>query len=496
MKTNRVLSTVLFVLSAAVFQQCEEKTETGPKQGDELRANAEAGDPNAQYQLGLRYYNGEGLAKDLTEAAKCFRKSAEQGLAAAEGYLGTCYFRGEGVSKDFEEAVKWSRKAAEQGDSRGQANLGIAYVNGLGVAKDEVEAVKWFRKAAEQNFAWAENTLGACYATGQGMAKDEVEAVKWYRKAAEQNFAYAQNNMGVAYANGQGVAKDEVEAVKWYRKAAEQNFAYAQTNLGRCYALGQGAARNYVESYKWTLLAAGQGVKDARQIMTELERIMSREQIAEGQMLARNFKPREVPSAADNISRMAIIQTRPESSGSGFFITQDGFLVTNEHVVKDAVQIRLLASAGLIAAKVVKLDAANDLALLKAEGKFQALPVAASRVVKLGSTVATVGFPNIGLQGFAPKLARGEIASLSGSQDDARYFQISVPVQPGNSGGALVDERGNVVGVVSATLSVEAALATSGALPQNVSYAVKSSFLLGFLESVPEVSAKLKELNT
>jgi S1-C subfamily serine protease len=111
----------------------------------------------------------------------------------------------------------------------------------------------------------------------------------------------------------------------------------------------------------------------------------------------------------------------------------------------------------------------------------------------LGGTVATVGFPNIGLQGFAPKLAKGEIASLSGAQDDARYFQISVPVQPGNSGGALVDEHGNVVGVVSAKLSVAAAVATSGALPENVNYAVKSSFLLGFLESVPEVSAKLKE---
>src|SRR5436189_79965 len=91
-------------------------------------------------------------------------------------------------------------------------------------------------------------------------------------------------HLGYCYAHGQGVAKDEVEAVKWYRKAAEQNFAYAQTNLGRCYALGQGAAKNYVESYKWTLLAAGQGDKDARQIMTELKRIMSREQIAEGQM--------------------------------------------------------------------------------------------------------------------------------------------------------------------------------------------------------------------
>ena len=98
--------------------------------------------------------------------------------------------------------------------------------------------------------------------------------------------------------------------------------------------------------------------------------------------------------------------------------------------------------------------------------------------MKLGNTVATVGFPNIGLQGFAPKLAKGEIASLSGASDDARYFQISVPVQPGNSGGALVDGRGNVVGVVSAKLSARATLAANGTLPENVNYAVKSSYLL------------------
>ena len=146
-----------------------------------------------------------------------------------------------------------------------------------------------------------------------------------------------------------------------------------------------------------------------------------------------------------------------------------------------------------VPAQVVPIDAANDLALLKAEGRFAALPVAASRGVKLGGTVATVGFPNIGLQGFAPKLAKGEIASLSGAGDDARYFQISVPVQPGNSGGALVDERGNVVGVVSAKLNASAALRSSGSLPENVNYAVKSSYLLSFLESVPDVASKLKE---
>jgi S1-C subfamily serine protease len=126
---------------------------------------------------------------------------------------------------------------------------------------------------------------------------------------------------------------------------------------------------------------------------------------------------------------------------------------------------------------------------------FAPLPIFPSRKVSLGSTVATVGFPDPGLQGFSPKLAKGEIASLSGAADDARYFQVSVPVQPGNSGGALVDEHGNVVGIISAKLNAAAALQSSGALPENVNYAVKSSYLLSFLESVPDVSAKLKEPN-
>jgi S1-C subfamily serine protease len=284
--------------------------------------------------------------------------------------------------------------------------------------------------------------------------------------------------------------------VKWYRKAAEQNHAGAQYNLGGCYARGEGVAKDYVEGYKWGLLAAAQGVESAKTATTALEYRMTRDQIAEGQKLAHTFKPREVPASGGDSSVAGIMQTRPESSGTGFFITEDGYLITNEHVAGNGAQVRVVTQAGLLSAKVVKLDVANDLALLKAEGKFAPLPVVSSRGVKMGGTVTTVGFPNIGLQGFAPKLAKGEIAALSGAQDDSRYFQISAPVQPGNSGGALVDERGNVVGVVAAKLSAAAAVATSGALPENVNYAVKSSLLLSFLESVPEVAAKLKEPNT
>ena len=93
---------------------------------------------------------------------------------------------------------------------------------------------------------------------------------------------------------------------------------------------------------------------------------------------------------------------------------------------------------------------------------------------------------------FSPKSSKGEVASLSGIQDHPRFFQISVPVQPGNSGGALVDEQGNVVGVVSAKPDGSAALLATGALPENVNYAVKSSLILSFLESIPAISSKLK----
>jgi S1-C subfamily serine protease len=109
------------------------------------------------------------------------------------------------------------------------------------------------------------------------------------------------------------------------------------------------------------------------------------------------------------------------------------------------------------------------------------LPIAPSRQVRLGQTVATIGFPNIGFQGFSPKVTRGEISSVNGYADDPRNWQISVPVQPGNSGGPLLDESGNLIGVVITKLGLKAVKAT-GDIPQNVNYAVKSAYALALLE--------------
>src|SRR5439155_555911 len=151
-----------------------------------------------------------------------------------------------------------------------------------------------------QDFPQAQYNLGVCYGGGQGVAKDEAEAVKWYRKAAGQNDALAQYSLGCCYANGLGVTKDYVEAVKWFRKAAEQKYAMAQSDLGICYYKGQGVAKDYVEGYKWWLLAAGQGDETARKGSTSLEVLMTREQVAEGQKLARDFKPREARSSQED----------------------------------------------------------------------------------------------------------------------------------------------------------------------------------------------------
>ena len=110
---------------------------------------------------------------------------------------------------------------------------------------------------------------------------------------AEKGDADAQNELGFAYANGEGVVKNEAEAVKWYRKAADQGDADAQNNLGFMYGEGNGVVKDEIEGYKWFLLAGAQGDEDAKEMISEIEREITPAQRAEGQRLAREWKPRK-----------------------------------------------------------------------------------------------------------------------------------------------------------------------------------------------------------
>jgi len=176
------------------------------------------------------------------------------------------------------------------------------------------------------------------------------------------------------------------------------------------------------------------------------------------------------------------------STGSGFFISGDGYFITSRHVVAGATNLQVRTSSGAVfAAKILRTDEANDLAVLKVDGTFKPLPILSSREAKLGQAVFTVGFPFSSVQGVEPKLNRGDISSLFGLRDDPTQFQISVAVQPGNSGGPLIDLKGNVIGIIASRLRDSFAYQNTGAIPQNVNYAVKSSLLIVLLESFPGI---------
>jgi S1-C subfamily serine protease len=192
------------------------------------------------------------------------------------------------------------------------------------------------------------------------------------------------------------------------------------------------------------------------------------------------------PNPARTSWRPSGSHTNVAATGTGFFITDDGYLLTCAHVVKDATRIEVRAGGSTYAALLVQMDAENDIAVLKANGTFKSLPILSSRAVKLGDAVRTLGFPDPGIQGVQPKLTSGEVNSLAGIRDDPRYFQVSMPIQPGNSGGPLVDARGSVVGIITSFLNPTFTYARTRSLPQAVNYAVKSSYALSLLESVPD----------
>jgi len=107
------------------------------------RPLAQAGDPAAQYRLGVMYAEGRGVAANDAEAALWFERAAEQGEPMAQYNLGASYAEGTGVRKDLAIAAKWFRRAADQGVTLAQLNLGLLYANGAGVPQDNVEALKW-----------------------------------------------------------------------------------------------------------------------------------------------------------------------------------------------------------------------------------------------------------------------------------------------------------------------------------------------------------------
>ncbi len=346
------------------------------------------------------------------------------------------------------------------------------------------------KSKAEAGDPEAQFRLAMLYDLGIGIPKNFTESGKWYLKAATAGVAEAQFQLGVRYyEHGKKAKENYVTSFSWFYKAANQGMAEAQYNIALMYQLGRGVPTNRMEAYKWYLIAAAQAYPKALMARDTLATDLTRLEASEGERRAATFEPKRTFRAVSGVGKPG---DEPKSSGTGFFITDDGYILTNFHVVDGFSSFVVKTKKGTFPAQVVRTDPTNDLALLKVVGTFVALPIGNSSEARLGDAVFTIGFPNLDVQGVEPKLTRGDISSLAGVKDDPRHFQISVPVQPGNSGGPLVAANGNVVGIVTMRLGDWRTLRLTGALPQNVNYAVKSSLARALVDGVPEAARKLK----
>ena len=176
-----------------------------------------------------------------------------------------------------------------------------------------------------------------------------------------------------------------------------------------------------------------------------------------------------------------------EGQGSGFIITPGGLAVTCAHVIKGNTVATAWINGSRYPAKVLSYNTNSDIALLQVENTsnvFKPFFLNTDTNYFLGQEVYSMGFPLVEILGKAPRLNKGMVSSTVGFEDNPDQLQVSAAVQPGNSGGPLLNPNGEVVGMVSATLSPTSVFVRSGgALPQNVNFAVKNGPIIEFLRT-------------
>jgi S1-C subfamily serine protease len=175
-----------------------------------------------------------------------------------------------------------------------------------------------------------------------------------------------------------------------------------------------------------------------------------------------------------------------KSSGTGFAISSNGYIVTNHHVIENAKSIEVKGVSGnfskILNAKLVVSDEKNDLAIIKINdpsfSSFGSIPYSARQgVADVGENVFVLGYPLTSTMGEEVKLTNGIVSSKTGYKGDVSTYQISAPVQPGNSGGPLFDKNGNLIGVVNAKHT----------LAENASYAIKINYVKSLIELLPQI---------
>ena len=417
------------------------------------------------------------MHQDYAKAVRWYRRAAEQGHANAQFNLGNMYFHGRGVPEDYTEAVRWLHLAAEQGKADAQFNLGLMYEYGAGVAQDLVRAHKWFNLAASRFSSSEEKRREkavrsrdrvAARLTSAEHAKAQRLARKWRPRKSTAQERHPRRTTAPTPEVPAGDADDTGARIA--------NLQRALRRLG----YDPGPADGILGTRTKAAIRAFQadaGLPVTGQVSERLE----------SAVLATVAAVEQTPgSAPDPTSR----PLERESTGSGFRVSARGHVLTNAHVVRGCTEVRVPPGG---VAEVMAREGSSDLALLRASaGTARAVAkFRQGRGIRPAASVVVVGYPLRGLLASEANVSTGAVSALAGPGDDRRLIQITAPVQPGNSGGPVLDAAGNVVGVVVAKLDAIKIARSTGDIPQNVNFAVSAGTARAFLdaEGVPYETA-------
>lgn len=210
----------------------------------------------AQYEMGEYYYTQE---RDFAKAVECMTVAAEQGVPEAQTELGVWYYSGQGVDANIATAMEWWQAAADQGNTEAMRYLGYCYEEGEGVPANAATAVTYYKQAADLGDPAAMTTLGYCYDAGIGVAPDKATSVEYYSQAASAGDCEAQMMLGM-----ESFEKGDYQRAKVYlQAAATQGEVEAQYTLGYMYANGLGVDKDKDQAGYWWKLAGKNGNMDA-----------------------------------------------------------------------------------------------------------------------------------------------------------------------------------------------------------------------------------------
>jgi len=173
----------------------------------------------------------------------------------------------------------------------------------------------------------------------------------------------------------------------------------------------------------------------------------------------------------------------PASSGTGFFISKEGHIITNNHVIDSCHTNKVNYQGNVVAAKILARDRINDLALLRADIKPKDIFNISTDDADLLEEIYVAGYPFGKAVSSSVKVTRGVVSALSGLGDNYSNIQIDAALQPGNSGGPIINNKGNVVGIAVSKLDYEKVMEAFGTIPENTNFGIKSSVLQTFVKS-------------